>query len=266
MPFDLPAMTLRARVVRKKAIRLRDIVPPQTFATDLFRESYLPIVDIWQRASLRIIAEYERAVSEQTTDSPADLQREIDAAEGEAARLFLLLDARVRDWVLRTERWFRGRWRGAVLSATGVELDTLLGPEAVRASLETHISWNVDLVKDVSAQARKRISDAVFDGLRTRAPARDVAARIREATGMARDRARRIASDQLTKLTSSLADERRREAGIADWEWKHSGKRHPRVDHKARDGKEYSDAKPPPEMPGQLPYCGCRQLAVLKFD
>jgi uncharacterized protein with gpF-like domain len=266
MPFDLKAMVSRTRVVRKKRIVLRDIVPPQTMATDLFRAAYLPIVEVWQRAAPRIEAEYARTLAEITTDAPADVQREIAAAESEATRLFLLLDARVRDWVLRTERWQRGKWRGAVLSATGVDLETLLGPDAVRASLETHLQWNTDLIADVSAQIKQRISNAVFDGLRNRTPAREVAKAISEATGLARDRSRRIASDQLAKLTSSLADERRREAGLADWEWKHSGKRHPRVDHQARDGKEYSDANPPPEMPGQLPYCGCRQLPLIKFD
>lgn len=280
MPFDLPAMARRARNVRRKTITIRDIIPPQMLARDLASTAYAPIVAVWEDATPRIMDAYALSLAQMTTDSPADVQREIEAAEGEASRLYLLLDARLRDWTLRVERWFRGKWRGAILSATGVDLGTLIGPEGVRASLETHLAWNADLVRDVSAQTRQRISAAVFDGLRARTPAREVAAKIREATGLARDRSTRIASDQLTKLTSSLADERRREAGIDLWKWRHSGKRHPREDHRARDGNLYADRPggggetvdgqrvldPPEDRPGRLPYCGCRSQSVIRFD
>lgn len=280
MPFDLPAMARRARNVRRKTITIRDIIPPQMLARDLASTAYAPIVAVWEDATPRIMDAYALSLAQMTTDSPADVQREIEAAEGEASRLYLLLDARLRDWTLRVERWFRGKWRGAILSATGVDLGTLIGPEGVRASLETHLAWNADLVRDVSAQTRQRISAAVFDGLRARTPAREVAAKIREATGLARDRSTRIASDQLTKLTSSLADERRREAGIDLWKWRHSGKRHPREDHRARDGNLYADRPggggetvdgqrvldPPEDRPARLPYCGCRSQSVIRFD
>ena len=81
-----------------------------------------------------------------------------------------------------------------------------------------------------------------------------------------RARSQRIASDQLTKLNSSLASERRRQAGLDEWEWKSSHKLHFRPEHAARDGKVYSDATAPNDLPGQLPFCGCRELAVLNFD
>lgn len=83
---------------------------------------------------------------------------------------------------------------------------------------------------------------------------------------MGRARSVRIASDQLSKITSSLAEERRREAGIDTWRWRHSGKRHPRADHVARNGKEYTDETAPKDRPGQLPYCGCRGQAVITLD
>lgn len=282
MPFDLPAMARRARNVRRKTITIRDIIPPQMLARDLARTAYAPIVAVWEDATPRIMDAYALSLAQMTMDSPADVQREIEAADGEASRLFLLLDARLRDWTLRVERWFRGKWRGAILSATGVDLGTLIGPEGVRASLETHLAWNADLVRDVSAQTRQRISAAVFDGLRARTPAREVAAKIREATGLARDRSTRIASDQLTKLTSSLAQERRREAGLSVYKHRHSGKRHPRTTHLERDGKLYSENPAdvgkklegktilPPvasnDRAGFPPFCGCREQSILVFS
>jgi SPP1 gp7 family putative phage head morphogenesis protein len=153
-----------------------------------------------------------------------------------------------------------------VLSATGVDIGTLIGPEDVRATVAAYMEWNASLIRDISAQARQRISNAVFAGLQARTPAREVAKQIREATGMARDRSIRVASDQLSKITSSLADERRREAGLTSWKWRWSRKKHGRKEHIAREGKIYTDVDAPEDLPGQLPFCGCRQLAVINLD
>jgi uncharacterized protein with gpF-like domain len=180
--------------------------------------------------------------------------------------VLLTLTPRLRDWAVGVERWQRGKWRGAVLSATGIDLQTMIGPEDTQSTLETIIEWNTSLIKDVSDQARQRIANSVFSGLRERRAAREVAAEIREAVDMGRRRSVGIASDQLSKLSSSLASERRRQAGITSWKWRHSGKKHPREEHKARDGKVYTDQTAPKDKPGQLPYCGCREQAVIDLD
>lgn len=266
MRFSLAQVTRRTRNPRRSQIPLREIVPPAVLATNLYRAAYLPTVQAWDRAANRIVAEYERTLSRLTTDSTAGLDTEFSFIEGELQRLFLELTPRLRDWILRVERWHRGKWRGAVLSATGVDLQTLIGPEDVQETLDALIARNVALVKDVSAQARGRISDSVFRGLTDRRPAREAAQEVREAVAMSRRRSLNIASDQLTKVSSALDGERMRQAGIEKWKWMHSGKLHPRAEHKARNGKIYSFAEPPPDMPGEKPFCGCRKLAVVELD
>lgn len=282
MSFDLAAMARRQRNIRRRSITLPPIAVPATFATDLFRSCYLPVVEAWTEGATSIVAEYERSLSELTTDAPGDIERVLSALAGELSRLVLTLTPRLRDWTVRVERWQRNRWRGAVLSATGVDLLTMLGPETARRSLDQTIAWNTELIADVSAQVRQRVSSAVFSGLQERRPAREVAKQISEAVGMARSRSLRIASDQLSKLSGELADERRREAGISCWKWRHSGKRHPRETHRAREGRIYSDdparvgtvvdgqtvaAPPPPgDLPSRPPYCGCRSQSVIVFD
>lgn len=264
MRFSLAQLTRRQRNPRRSTIVMRDIIPTGVQATDLYG-IYRPVLDRWAATIAPLMAEYERTLATMTTDSPADLNATLDAAEGEIQRLLYLLTPRLRDWVLRVERWQRGKWIGAVLSATGVDLQTLIGPEDVAETLEAVIERNVGLIKSVSGEARQRMGEAVFRGLTERTPAREVAADLRQAVDMGQARARRIASDQLTKVTSSLADERRRQAAIDHWKWRHSGKLHPRADHVARNGKVYTDADAPPDRPGQLPFCGCRAQAVLKL-
>lgn len=279
MKYDLAAMTKRARPTRKRRIVLRDIAPTGVQAADLYRRAYAPIVALWQRRGERIAAEYARTLSAMTQDSPADLQAEIDAAQTEFERLFIIIRASLEEWVVAQEAWVRGRWRGAVLSATNVDIGTLLGPADHRETLESYLAWNLDLVRDVNAQIRQRMSSAVFAGTQNRTPARDVAKQISEATGMARDRSLRIASDQLSRVTSALAAERRREAGITIYRYRHSGKKHPREDHLARNGKLYADDpseagrvidgekvhEPIPQgsRAGQPPFCGCREQAFV---
>jgi len=265
MRYDLRSMARRLRNSRRPQITFRDIRPPAVLATDLYRSGYFDVIAIWSAAAERVIAEYERSLSALTTDSPADLQAKLDAAETELQRLFILLTPRLRSWAFGVEGWYRGKWRGAVLAATGVDLGTMIGPEDARETLDAAIEGNVALVRDVSAQARTRISQAVFAGLTERRPAREVAKDVREAVSMGRDRSIRIASDQLTKVTSALASERRREAGLDSWAWVSSHKRNPRPIHAARDTKVYTDETAPADLPGRLPFCGCRERAVMTF-
>ena len=259
--FDLAQMARQKG--KRRNITLRKIDPPATMATNLYRSAYLPVIQLWTRGAERIMEIYSRTLAEMQTDSPNDVVGEIDRLGAAMQSVVLALTPDIRDWVYRVETQVRNRWRGAVLSATGVDLGTFIGPADVRLSIEAVTARNAALVRDVGAQAQGRIADAVFRGLQNRTPAREVAAAIRESVAMSRRRALNIASHQLSALQNELAAERRREAGIDTWAWVHSGKIHAREDHLARDGKIFSDDNPPPEMPGELPFCGCTSRAVL---
>lgn len=282
MKFDLAIMVRRARNPRRSAIILRDINPPAIFAGSLYAHCYKPIADLWEQSAVGILAEYERSLSALTTDSADDLQARLDAADSEFERVLILLEANLRDWLVRTEVWQRGKWRGAVLSASGVDLETLLGPGDVQDTLRNYLRWNVDLIRDVSRQARQKIATAVFTGLTRRRPAADVVKEVREATGFARDRSKRIAADQLAKVNAALASERRRQAGLTIYKWRHSGKRHPRSWHQHRDGLLFAEdaadtgrvingatVNAPIEAEdraGHPPFCGCREIGVIDLS
>lgn len=280
--YDLAAEARRVRNIRRRFVVLREIAAPAMLATDLYAACYRPVIDLWTEAAKRIVAEYERTLNAMTTDAPADLQAELDAADSAFQRLFLTLTPSLRDWTLRLDRVIRSRWRGAVLSATSVDLQTRLGPADVAETLEAAIARNVALIKDVNAQARARISDAVFRGLEQRLPARKVAAEIRHAVSLGRNRSVRIASHQLSSISAALAQERRREAGLSVFMWHHSAKRNPREEHLVRNGLLYSEdssivgkkvdgktvraAPARDDRAGVKPNCGCRERGVLVFE
>jgi hypothetical protein len=272
MKYDLRQILRRTRNPRRSVIVFRQIVAPAVLAGDLYIAGYRPVVDAWLAALPGITAQYERTLSEIITDSPAEVGATISAVEGDIARLLLTIRLRLERWALRVEGYQRGKWRSAVLTATGVDIETLVGANDARMTMGAAIERNVALVRSVSDQTRDRISEEVFQGLRERKPAREVARGIREKVDMGRRRALNIASDQTVKLTAALNDERRREAGLSTWEWVSSHKLHFRPEHAKRDGKRYDDEaksgphKPPKDRPAELPYCGCTSRAVLTLD
>lgn len=276
MKFNLAEMAKRQSNIRRKSITIRDTPMPAVLASDLYAAGYKPVLALIDRYATLANAEYERSLSALITDSGDDLTNIFERMGQELASLVLLLRPSLRDWTIRVENRSRAAWRGAVLAATNVDLQTMLGPEDVAQTLETTLAWNVALVRDVGDQARQRISSAVFPGLTNRSPARDVAKQIREATGFARDRSLRIASDQLTKVSASLAEERQRQAGIEIVEYRSSHKLHFRPNHAARDGKLYyldtrvpvdgGEAVPADDWAGRPPFCGCRTLARISFE
>lgn len=272
MRDNLAQMWLRAARPRRKEVAFRAIQPPSTLASDLYASAYGPVLAAWADAVEPIMAAYSRALAMIATDSATDAGAAIDNAEQQAKRLIMTMRLRTEAWAVKVERWQRGKWRDAVLTATKVDVQTMIGPTEMQATIQTTVEANVALIKSVSDQARGRISDAVFRGLRERKKPDEVAKEIREAVDMCRRRARNIAADQLVKISASLGEERRREAGISTWEWVSSHKAHPRPEHARRDGKRYDDNvkdgdhKPPQDRPGQLPFCGCTERAVLSVD
>lgn len=266
MDFDLSSLWRRTRNPRQKEVVLRPVTIPATQATSLYNLAYAPIIAVWQEAIGPIMRAYELSLAQITTDSPADMEAELDAAGRAVDGLRVLTGLGMKEWASRVERMHRSKWRGAALTATGVDLQTLMGPDDVRMTIEATLARNTALISNVSDQTRLRISQAVFDGFRDRRSPAKVSKAIREAVAMSRKRAIRIAADQTVKLASDLNEERRRQAGIDTWVWVHSGKVHYRPEHKARHEKRYTDKTKPNDMPGQLPFCGCTTRAVVMLD
>lgn len=280
--YNLAAEARRVRNIRRRSIELKEIAAPQMLATDLYQSCYRPIIDLWAAASKSIVDEYARTLSAMTTDAPADVQREIEQASSAATRLALTLTPSLRNWAIRVERAVRSRWVRQVFSATSVDLTTRLSVYDVEDTLHSYIAWNTDLIQNVSDEIKQRVSNSVFSGLNERRPAREVAKEINEATDLGRKRSLRIASDQLSKASASLAAQRREEAGLSVFAWHHSGKLHPRQNHVARDNLLYSEkaseagksvdgkivhqAPPRDDRAGMKPFCGCRERGVLVFE
>ena len=222
---------------------LRPIIPTQAAATDL-AAIMAPAWQIWQQNIDRILAGYDPPPLPTADALVMDTADQVQTAINSVANEFLtILTTRIgpslRAWVTRAERGHRSRWSAAVKAGTGVEIDMLLSAQDVAEPLSVWMARNAALVRNVSDVTQGKIADAVFRGYQNRTPVREVAAQIREFTGMSRTRARNIAADQSSKVSAALDRERQAQAGIDTVRWHHSAKLHPRQNHKARNGNLY---------------------------
>jgi SPP1 gp7 family putative phage head morphogenesis protein len=271
---EVPALSfdLATRVQRpsRRPIALANIATTGAQAGDLYAALYAPALAVWTAGQARILAEYEATVAQMRTDTAETTAGAIDSIDAEINRLVITLTPDLRRWALRVERVHRGKWVRSVLSATDVDLNTILTADDVEDTLGASINWNAALVRDVSDDARRRIANAVFAGFQRRAPARDIAKEITEATGLVRARARRIAADQTVKLGARLNQARQEQAGLTSFKYRHSGKAHPRSWHKERDGRIFPWKGPgsiaPDDQPGVPPFCGCTAQGIVTFD
>lgn len=272
MKIDLAAQAKAAGTGRRR-IELPAIETTKAQADDLAR-LYMAVVRVWAAGARdRIIPAYGHALDQQTVDSltldrAGDVEAEIEVVDGQAVRSIFTFRGLLQAWAGVLERWHMGRIIRALKFATNVDLSTQMHGADVAETIEDVLARNAALVRNVSDQTRGRIADVVFRGLQNRTPVRDVARQIREATGLARDRALRIASDQTVKLAAALDRERQLQLGMTSFEWRHSGKKHFRPEHKARNGKVFPWASEVGrnDPPGQVPFCGCKAKGVLELD
>jgi uncharacterized protein with gpF-like domain len=279
MPLPIARMA-RAAGVRRSAIPLRPIALPAMLATDLYQAAYADVVARWDAALSRIMESYERTFAQMTTDAPEDTGAIISQVEADLAGVFLTIRPALATWAAKVELAHRRKWAASLLAGAKVDIAMMIGPQDVRRTVAAVIEENVGLVRSVSDETRRRIGGSVFRGYQNRTSPADIAREIREAVAMERRRAIRIAGDQVSKLGAQLNQERRRQAGIPLFRWRHSSKRNPREDHLSRDGNLYSERtdwvgrefdgetvrKSPEDRPGMLPYCGCTEQAVLALD
>jgi uncharacterized protein with gpF-like domain len=263
--FDLASRVPRPS---KRPIVLANITTTAAQEGDL-RAIYYQVVNTWSDAKAKIMAEYEKTLNELQTDSAASTGNEIDSVAEEIRRLVLLLTPDLRRWALRVEAVHRGKWVRNIMSATSVDLSTILSPDDVADTVEASLEWNTALIRDVSDETRRRIANSVFAGFQRRAPAAEIAKEISASVGLARARSRRIAADQSVKLGARLNRARQIQAGLTSFKWRHSGKVHPRSWHLARNDKVYpweGSGIPADDMPGVPPFCGCTAQGVVTFD
>lgn len=273
--IDLAAQARRAGKKPGTIVEMRAIETTRSQEQDLTR-LYMRVVNLWSTALREsIVPTYRTSLEQakeqdrlnQTTDSANDINVEIEQTNSTIVRAIISFRSAFTAWAEQLQLWHMRRFISQLTYSTNVDLSTQMGPADVQETMQDVINRNVALIQNVSDQERGRIADIVFRGLQNRTPIVEVERQLREAVGLSRARARRIASDQTVKLAAALDKQRQLQVGMESFEWLHSRKENYRPWHKARDGKIFSweseVAKTDP--PGFAPFCGCKARGVLEI-
>ena len=263
------AQLVKAKRPRLRRLVLRPIEPTASQAADL-AAIYFRTVRIWESNRARIVEAYSRANAAtndgMVRDDVSWLEAVLQAIVGEVDVELSGFQGLFTGWANQMVQWHTRRIVQNLKYAGNVDLASELFSPAGNTVADA-LARNASLVRNVSDETRAKIADIVFRGVQGRIPAREVAKEIAAATGIARKRALRIASDQAVKLSAALDRQRMRDLGFTSFEWRHSGKLHYRDWHKARNGKVFSldDPKLRGDMPGDLPFCGCKSQATMEL-
>lgn len=251
---------------RRRAVTLRPIRVTRTLERELFN-IIRAVPDYWRKeARETVLPLYAREIDGLTRDDAADnLQSALEGVADGASRLAVSLTPALRSWVVRIERWHRGRWVSGVRQGANADVSSLLDDLAAAPEVKAHQEWAAGLIRDMSEDMRRRVEGSVFRAIADRTDLDAVQKELREAADIGSRRAKFIASDQANKLGGKLDELRHREAGITQYRWETALDDRVRPTHAANQGKVFDWSKPPAATghPRSEPRCRCTAQAYV---
>jgi SPP1 gp7 family putative phage head morphogenesis protein len=230
------------------------------------RGIYLEVVNFWsRRINEAILPAYESFDQMRRDDDTDQLTATLSVTAGDGEHLVSgPLRQSLAYWEERLEEWHRSSWISTVQSVADVDV----GPYVMRAdvinTLNASLENNVNLIRSISDDQRRRTEEQVWLAVQQHTPRRKLAKDLEASLGIGKRRAINIARDQTSKLGSVLDEARQKEAGLDEYIWIHSGKVHFRPEHLARNKKKYDWDHPPWDgHPGHAINCGCHAQAFL---
>lgn len=250
------------------------------------RERYQSALD---KLIERMRKEYERELGKLLSEFAQDSALSMDANLGSQARILLnKLSAKWQSLFNRsasriTDRMIEQVDRSAKANlgeslkklSGGLTIQTPDMPAGLQDVITASIAENVALIKSVAVQYHDRIASAVFVSIQSGGQSRaTVLEELRKIGGMSDRRAKLIARDQVSKVTTQMNAERAKSVGMRKFQWLHSrGGAEPRKLHQQLDGQifSYDDLPVIDErtgergLPGQLINCRCQAIPVIDF-
>jgi len=267
-------ITLDLRKITERKIngtvKFRPVVMSLTIENELLAIYRDEIIRTWNRAIReKIIPAYtlDPLPSRLTTDADGmQLQWLVDQVDQQINSRILYQTEKLGRWVTRVGTYHTEQTISSVKSATGVDVKPYMVLGDVREILENNIAVNVDLLKNLEADVKKRVEMVLFDAIAMRRNQKYVVKALREAMGISYRRARVIARDQTHKMNSLLTRLRNEQIGIEAYIWQTMRDDRVRRLHQERQGKVFRWSDPPSDgHPGYPINCRCHAMAVLDY-
>ncbi len=160
------------------------------------------------------------------------------------------------------------RFARSMQSLMGVSYEGIAKNEGITDTLKLSVKRNVKLIKSIPSNYFDRIETIVYNGVITGNSSKSMIEEIRELGQSTYSRAKTIARDQTSKLTSELTQVRQQSAGIESYIWVTVGDgNRVRPSHRQNNGKVFRWDKPPSETghPGNDINCRCIAQPIINI-
>jgi SPP1 gp7 family putative phage head morphogenesis protein len=167
---------------------------------------------------------------------------------------------KVLKWVQDT-RYRATKWSDVALTQVGIKTLGVLGPGSdpnVMKALQVNVINDID---SLATDAKKRVAQALIDGVNNGEGARDLTNRVMDATDLDRARAETIARTETMKAFNDTAQDQFKRYGIEKVKWLATDDERECDECGAHDGEEYP-IDGAPEIPAH-PNCRCILIPVV---
>lgn len=190
-----------------------------------------------------------------------------------------LAKALAKSTVSRVDRLSKRRLDQSLKELSGgLTIKTPDLPESMISTLQAATARNVGLIKSIQSKFHEQIAQEVLNNIGDQQAvyenAKKLVSRVYFHGETTEERARLIARDQVSKMSSEMSAARAKSAGITKFKWRHSGaSNEPRKLHKRYDGQVFSyDDLPIIDertqergLPGQAINCRCVAIPIIDF-
>lgn len=253
LPRQIPPKLVEAEY-RKRLLRYVDVV---MFVVQPLLDE-LPSILADARAELHVDADPRERLRAATKRAKERLQEALKQPE---------IDALAREFAQRTETHQRIQLERQTKAALGA--DVFVADRKLPGLINGFVLENAQLITSIPERLMLEIADATARAVASAKPWPKLAAELSDRFGIARDRARLIARDQVGKLYGQINAARQQDLGVTKFVWRTMRDERVRGDpdgkypkaepsHFDREGKVYSYADPPDgEIPGEPINCRC---------
>lgn len=172
------------------------------------------------------------------------------------------LDRLARQFADRTATFNKAQLSRQLEAALGT--DVFIADRRLRPLVDAFVDVNVGLIKDIGDKLANDIEQTTMRAIQAGTLHGDLATELESRFGIAEDRAKLIARDQVGKAYGQINAARQRELGVDKFIWRTVHDDRVRDEHDARDGETYDYNDPPDgELPGEPINCRCYAEPVL---
>jgi SPP1 gp7 family putative phage head morphogenesis protein len=252
------------RILRKVGIKNRRKKLPRQLPPNAIRLSYYQAIREYLVAARQLVlTEVLPLVAERDDAMNFDAGKKVTAAVERITKQFYAqtfhpkaVEALAESIAEKTDKFQKQEFCKQVRSAVGVDVFSA-EPNLVPVT-ENFVAENVALIKSVPQTYFTDIEKTITRGVSAGERHEDIAKDLTDRFGVAENRAKLIARDQVGKFYGALNMERQTALGVEKYIWRTANDNRVRDEHATREGEVYSWDDPPDDgEPGMAINCRC---------